>query len=176
MAEAVEILASSDLAARLSTALGEGILSVSRSDDLQKVLRVQEELLLKLDDSNKSLRSLNEHAAENLAHASARFALHTGTVTQLTGDLMRAYARIRRLKERLKAKFPDAFAQASQGSPSRKELAGPGLCGNEAGERSQGPAASGGCQSTRPGADADAEVRHGAPDPCLQDSSTVLIL
>jgi hypothetical protein len=34
--------------------------------------RVQEELLVKLDESNKSLRSLNEHAAENLAHASAR--------------------------------------------------------------------------------------------------------
>jgi uncharacterized protein involved in exopolysaccharide biosynthesis len=101
------------------------------------VLRVQEELLVKLDESNKSLRSLNEHAAENLAHASARFALHTGTVTRLTSDLMRAYVRIRRLKERLKAKFPEAFAQA-QGSQSPsfgEEQSGRELGGDEASER-----------------------------------------
>ena len=127
----------SDLAERLGSALGDGILSVGRSDDLQTVLRVQEELLVKLDESNKSLRSLNEHAAENLAHASARFALHTGTVTRLTSDLMRAYARIRRLKERLKAKFPEAFAQA-QGSQSPsfgEKPSGRELGSDEAGER-----------------------------------------
>lgn len=146
----------SDLAARLATALGDEILSVGQSNDLHHVLRVQEELLVKLDESNKSLRSLNEHAAENLAHASARFALHTGTVTQLTSDLMRAYARIRRLKERLKAKFPEAFAQASQGSHSASFREKPtARGGDEAGERLSAAAAPDGAQL--PVVDGDAE-------------------
>ncbi|KAG8468177.1 hypothetical protein KFE25_013260 [Diacronema lutheri] len=104
------------LSAQLGSAIADGVLAVNSPDDLRNVLAIQEELLHKLADSNKALRSLNEHAAENLAHASSRFAQHTSTVTQLTADLTRAYTRIRQLKERLKRKFPHAFEQASAGA------------------------------------------------------------
>jgi hypothetical protein len=104
------------LSAQLGEALAEGILGLNSSEDLHKVARVQEELLQKLGNSNAALHQLNEHAAENLALASARFAKHTSVVTQLSADLMRAYKRIRQLKERLKASHPDAYAQACEGA------------------------------------------------------------
>lgn len=109
--------AARELSARLGAAIADGVLSVDSPADLRSILASQEEALLRLAESNDALRSLNEHAAENLAHASARFAQHTGTVTQLTSDLTRAYARIRQLKERLSRRFPEAFAQASAAAP-----------------------------------------------------------
>ncbi|KAG0496275.1 hypothetical protein HPP92_000966 [Vanilla planifolia] len=83
------------------------------SEDVESIKQIQHLILGRLQDSNAVLSHFNVYSEQCFAEISGDFSRNTRLLKSMKSDLDYIFMKLRSMKSRLKAVYPDAFPDAS---------------------------------------------------------------
>ncbi|KAF3333670.1 kxDL motif-containing protein 1 isoform X1 [Carex littledalei] len=87
--------------------------SLIDSADVDTIKHTQHQILGRLQDSNAVLSHFNEYSEQCYAEVSGEFARKTRLLKSIKSDLDHIFTKLRSMKARLKATYPDAFPDST---------------------------------------------------------------
>ncbi|KAK8961771.1 hypothetical protein KSP40_PGU018717 [Platanthera guangdongensis] len=83
------------------------------TDDVETIKHLQHLILGRLQDSNAVLTHFNDYSEHCFAEISGDFSKNTRLLKSMKSDLDHIFLKLRSMKSRLNAMYPDAFPDAS---------------------------------------------------------------
>eukprot|EP00041_Stephanoeca_diplocostata_P007231 m.101112 g.101112 ORF g.101112 m.101112 type:complete len:140 (+) comp16793_c0_seq2:298-717(+) len=96
-----------------------GMTSMINSSDVERIAEIQASMLQRFEKTNAKLESFNDISAIKLDTAMKAFGHHTTLLLEAKKDLHSVFRRIRILKEKLSAQYPNGFTGAGQAVVTR---------------------------------------------------------
>ncbi|XP_063217221.1 kxDL motif-containing protein CG10681 isoform X1 [Bacillus rossius redtenbacheri] len=91
----------------------QGLAGIVDQQDVESMIRAQKQMLQRFEKTNEMLTNCNALSVNRLKSAGAEFKRHTQLLLDTKKDLDNIFKRIRTLKSKLSAQYPQAFAAAA---------------------------------------------------------------
>jgi len=93
-----------------SEVLVQGLAGVINQKDVELIVRAQKKMLQRFEKTNEMLTNVNSLSATRLEKAQTDFKKHTQLVVDMKKDLENVFKRIRNIKSKMAAQYPQAYA------------------------------------------------------------------
>ncbi|XP_049939891.1 kxDL motif-containing protein CG10681 isoform X1 [Schistocerca serialis cubense] len=92
----------------------QGLAGIVDQQDVEAMIRAQKQMLQRFEKTNEMLTNCNALSVTRLKSAGSEFKKHTQLLLEMKKDLDNIFKRIRILKTKLSAQYPQAFAAAAE--------------------------------------------------------------
>ncbi|KAJ3637372.1 hypothetical protein MTP99_000838 [Tenebrio molitor] len=94
----------------------QGLAGIVDQQDVESMIRAQKQMLQRFEKTNEMLTNCNALSANRLKTIGPEFKKHTQLLLEMKKDLDYIFKKIRAIKTKLSAQYPDAFAEAVRSS------------------------------------------------------------
>ncbi|CAG9860316.1 unnamed protein product [Phyllotreta striolata] len=94
----------------------QGLAGIVDQQDVELMIRAQKQMLQRFEKTNEMLTNCNALSASRLKSVGPEFKKHVQLLLETRKDLEYVFKKIRVIKTKLSAQYPDAFAEAVRSS------------------------------------------------------------
>ncbi|GJQ86951.1 hypothetical protein Trydic_g5167 [Trypoxylus dichotomus] len=94
----------------------QGLAGIVDQQDVETMIRAQKQMLQRFEKTNEMLTNCNALSATRLKTVGPEFKKHTQLLVDMKKDLDYIFKKIRAIKTKLSAQYPEAFAEALRSS------------------------------------------------------------
>ncbi|XP_046386323.1 kxDL motif-containing protein CG10681 [Ischnura elegans] len=99
----------------------QGLAGIVNQQDVEAMIRAQKQMLQRFEKTNEMLINCNALSVNRLKTAGSEFKKHTALLLEMKKDLDHIFKRIRILKTKLAAQYPQGFAAASTSAALKED-------------------------------------------------------